>query len=48
MSGEILGYAGVSTRGQDLTAQRNALAALGVPEDRVYTDPGDRTSPGAE
>jgi DNA invertase Pin-like site-specific DNA recombinase len=30
----------VSTSGQDLTAQRDALAALGVAPDRVYVDHG--------
>jgi DNA invertase Pin-like site-specific DNA recombinase len=35
-----LGYARVSTDGQDLTAQTDALVALGVPDDRVFTDKG--------
>ena len=45
-----VGYARVSTNQQDLTAQRNGLAALGVPEDRIYTDHGltgtNRARPG--
>jgi len=34
------GYARVSTRAQDLTAQRDALAKLDVPADRIYVDHG--------
>ncbi|MET4061991.1 DNA invertase Pin-like site-specific DNA recombinase [Arthrobacter sp. UYP6] len=40
MSALSIGYARVSTSEQDLTAQRNQLATLGVPKDRVYTDHG--------
>lgn len=38
--GWVLGYARVSTDKQDLSAQTDALAALGVPEDRVFSDKG--------
>lgn len=40
MSGIMVGYARVSTEEQDLTAQRDALAILGVEPDRVYVDHG--------
>jgi DNA invertase Pin-like site-specific DNA recombinase len=40
VSGLLIGYARVSADAQDLTAQRDALAALGVPTERVYVDHG--------
>jgi hypothetical protein len=39
-TGWTLGYARVSTTGQDLTAQTDALVALGVPAERVFTEKG--------
>jgi DNA invertase Pin-like site-specific DNA recombinase len=46
----LIGYARCSTDAQDLTAQRNALAALGVTTDRLYVDHGltgaNRARPG--
>lgn len=38
--GLLVAYARVSTEGQDLTAQRTALLALGVDERNIYTDQG--------
>jgi DNA invertase Pin-like site-specific DNA recombinase len=50
--GELIGYARYSTVLQDLTAQRQALAELGVPDDRIYLDKGltgtSRARPGLD
>ena len=50
MSGLIIGYARVSTDEQDLTAQRDALTAMGVAPERIYVDNGltgtNRARPG--
>lgn len=47
-----IGYARCSTDSQDLTAQKHALAALGVASDRIYTDHGltgtNRARPGLD
>jgi DNA invertase Pin-like site-specific DNA recombinase len=40
ITGLLVGYARVSTAEQDLTAQRQALADLGVDPERMYTDHG--------
>lgn len=40
MNGLLIGYARVSTDGQDVTAQRNALDHLGVGPERLYVDHG--------
>jgi DNA invertase Pin-like site-specific DNA recombinase len=40
MESLLIGYARCSTDNQDLTAQRQALKALGVLEDRLYVDHG--------
>jgi len=40
VSGILVGYARCSTDAQDLTVQRDGLAALGVAGDRIYVDHG--------
>ena len=46
----LIGYARGSTDAQDLTAQRDAPAVLGVPAERLFVDHGltgtDRDRPG--
>lgn len=50
MSALLVGYIGYSTDAQDLTAQRDGLAKLGVEAERIYVDHGltgtDRERPG--
>ena len=52
MTATRIGYARCSTHGQDLAAQREALVALGVAEERIYTDHGltgtSRARPGLD
>jgi DNA invertase Pin-like site-specific DNA recombinase len=52
MAGTLIGYARCSIDKQDLTAQRNALEALGVTPDRIYLDHGltgtNRERPGLD
>ena len=52
MTATLIGYARCSTDRQDLAAQRQALLALGVAENRIYTDHGltgaTRTRPGLD
>jgi DNA invertase Pin-like site-specific DNA recombinase len=40
MSALLVGYARLSTHDQDLTAQQDALATLGVSAERTYVDHG--------
>jgi DNA invertase Pin-like site-specific DNA recombinase len=40
MTETLIGYARCSTDAQDLTAQRDRLRELGVPEERTYLDHG--------
>ena len=50
MTGLLIGYGRVSTNDQDLTAQKNALIALGVTPEKTFTDQGltgaNRARPG--
>jgi DNA invertase Pin-like site-specific DNA recombinase len=52
MSDTLIGYARCSTDAQDLTAQRQRLAELGVAEKRIYLDHGltgtNRKRPGLD
>ncbi len=40
MTATLIGYARCSTDAQDLTAQRETLRGLGVPDERIYLDHG--------
>jgi len=40
VTGLKIGYTWASTVGQDLIAERDGLAALGVEDERVYVDHG--------
>jgi DNA invertase Pin-like site-specific DNA recombinase len=50
MNGILIGYARVSTAGQDLTSKRTALLRLGVLDSNIYVDHGltgtNRAGPG--
>lgn len=50
MTGLLIGYARVSTKDRDLTAQKNAPFALGVTPEKTFTDHGltgaNRARPG--
>lgn len=52
ISGTLVGYARCSTDEQDLTAQRERLAQLGVASERIYLDHGltgtQRARPGLD
>ena len=52
MTATLIGYARCSTDKQDLTAQKQALADLGVAPDRIYMDKGltgtNRARPGLD
>ncbi len=52
MSETLIGHARCSTDAQDLTAQRDRLSELGVPEQRIYLDHGlpgtNRNRPGLD
>ena len=41
MAAMLIGYARCSTDNQDLAAQRDGLAALGVDAERIYVDYAD-------